>query len=140
VGGKLPSPGGVPVCIQYSPDGTLIAAGCDDGTVYLFDPRLETEIVKLKVAGEAHALSFSIDGRLLAVAGSEAVHVFEVGSWKLIRKFGEHSGGINAIAFSPNGKVLAAGCGTIEGNDRITEKGVVQIWDVSTGELRNDLK
>jgi WD40 repeat protein len=45
-------------------------------------------------------------------------------------------GNVLAVAFSPDGRTLACGCG----NDLWDSYGEVQLWDVHTAELRNTLK
>lgn len=122
------TPHGVPVSARFSPDGKLIAAGCDDGVVYLFDAGLEQEAGKLKVVGPARALAFSPEGRLLAVTGSESIYLFDTQTRKPAGTLDERSGKINAVTFSPGGKLLAAAGRS------------VRVWDVATGKLVKDLK
>jgi hypothetical protein len=45
-------PHGTPLRAQFSPDGKLIAAGCDDGTVYLFDAGLKGRPPSWRSRGE----------------------------------------------------------------------------------------
>lgn len=77
--------------------------------------------------GELYAGALSPDGAIAAVGGwtgyewnrSNSVYLFDTGSGKLVRRLTGLSGVVNSLAFSPDGKVLAAGMGQASG---------VQVW------------
>jgi WD40 repeat protein len=134
------SPRGTPFSVQFSPEGDFVAAGCDDGTVYLFDSNLEKEVGQLKIASAVRAIAYSKDGQLIAVASRDRVNLFDAHSRKLLRTLGERLGGVNDIAFSPGSELLAAGCGSLEGNSHVTNRGFVRVWDVSTSRVVAELR
>lgn len=72
-----------------------------------------------------HAITWSPDGKLLAVAAGESVHIFDPNSLQEIYKLypGVWTPG---IAFSPNSDLIATG-----GRD-----GYINLWDTQTGEKR----
>jgi WD40 repeat protein len=111
--------------IAFSPDGRRLALGVP-GTVRLCDAASGRETLSL----EAHhdvivAVAFSLDGRLLAGAGStdNSVHIWETtGGQELVTVRG-HPEQISNVAFSPDGRRLAgAGKG-----------GIVHLWETKSG-------
>jgi WD40 repeat protein/tRNA A-37 threonylcarbamoyl transferase component Bud32 len=69
-------------------------------------------------------VAFSPDGQMLATAGDDPlVHVWDVGTGKLIRQFEQDLGNaVWGLEFSPDGKMLA-----VSGGDSAS------LWDVATG-------
>ena len=111
--------------LSFSPDGkTLAAVGGE--AVYLWDATTGKEVCRLRGSGFASP-AFSPDGKLLALAAENAVRLFEVATGIGVRTLGGHSDRVQALAFAPDGKVLASG-----GRD-----GGLCLWDVASGkELR----
>src|SRR5262249_2524437 len=59
-------------CLAVSPDGRLLAAGCDHGTVRVWDVAGGQEVHSLKGhKGRVERVAFSPDGRLLATSGAD---------------------------------------------------------------------
>lgn len=117
--------------VSFSPDGTKILTGSDDGMVRLW----EMNSGKLLAAfgdydGSVKSVAFSQDGKKILV-GTETdfgvddkVELWEVSSEKLLVTFGNKQGA-RSVAFSPDGtKVLT---GSNDGN--------VRLWDASNGKL-----
>jgi WD40 repeat protein len=107
--------------LAWSPDGTQLVTGGDDGVVRAWDaasgePRLalrgHTSIV--------NAVDWSANGRWLASGGSDNVtRLWDAASGELVQELESEGGRVNAVAFAPAGGQLAAG-----GFFRI-----VQIWE-----------
>ncbi len=74
------------------------------------------------------ALEFSPDGTRLASAGKNNNEIVPLQLWDINSKesiyLDKHTGWVNALAFSSDGKMLASG-----GRDK-----TVQLWDIATGE------
>lgn len=120
-----------------SPDGGLVAvwgqhynrgAG-DDGTtartVQICDAKTGVEKVKLvtDLAVLIQTVRFSPDGTKVAAAGNGSVQLWDVATAKVERRFAGRTGQGKHLAFSPDGKHLAAA-----GDD-----GSVQVWETATG-------
>jgi len=73
-------------------------------------------------------VAFAQGGDVLAGAYTETIHLWNVTTGKELRQLAleERFSYIESLASSPDGKMLAAGCGTAGG---------VYVWDVATGKL-----
>ena len=119
-----PTPRGV----AMSPDDRTLAVTHEHGTVELIDTStLEPRTVLRKAFdGPALATDFSSDGRLLAVAGDKG----ELGLWDArtlaaVRRLEGLRGWIQTVAFSPDGRFVAAG--------EISDDSRLLIWDAGSG-------
>jgi len=121
--------------LAISPDGALLAIAETDGTVRVLDVESLRTLEELPAVIGAPVLdvAFSPDGRHLAVAGvrEQIVRLWDVATWTP----GERLPGppieldgeplfARSIAFSPDGRFLAAGVGG----------GQIWLWDAATSE------
>ena len=115
--------------LAFSPDGATLAVGALQGDVWIWDVaggRVRDAIRYHRRAIDN--LAFAPDGKRLALAmgGTDANQKSEVVIWTMdggheaIRVLGQASDA--RVAFSPDGKTLAASCGQ-----------VVKLWDVESG-------
>ncbi|MGB8251571.1 MAG: WD40 repeat domain-containing protein [Anaerolineaceae bacterium] len=111
--------------IEASPDGALIAAGCDDNKVYLWNSNDYQPVgILAGHSGYVNGVGFNPDGTLLA-SGS---HDKTVGIWDVIGKkhlvsLPGHEDVVLRVEFSPDGKFLAS----------ISWDGTVKVWGVKSG-------
>ena len=136
------------ITLTFSPDGKWVAGGDNAGKVYLYD----AESGKLKhtlqedPATQVLKLAFSPDSRRLAttmaieqaegkpVAADRAVHLWNVATGKLERSLGRDNHMFFMVAFSPDGKRIAAA--GAERQDTKAGRPAVALWDAETGALQ----
>lgn len=120
------------VAITFSPDGSLLAASNGDNRVYVWDVDGRTLVTRDLVAkSTVFALAFSPDGTLLAAAAARegqaggVARVWRLADRKLLftANIDDGYGFGDAVAFTPDGKLLATGGGT----------GYVKFWNALTG-------
>lgn len=108
--------------VDYSPDGTLLAAACGRGRIILRDAKsgeIRHDIAAHK--SDVNWLDFSPDGTLLASVGDDRrVRLWHVATAELAADVGEHDCQISSVAFSHDGRRLATG----------DEHGLIIVWDV----------
>jgi WD40 repeat protein len=120
-------------CVAFRPDGQLLALGGMDNKVRLWDvKRREPVAVGTGFTGRIRRLAFNPDGSSLAATSGEegTLLVWKPGGAAAPAFFGkEPIRGAYQPAFSPDGKLLAAG----------RDKGIT-LWDASTGQERRTLQ
>jgi WD40 repeat protein len=123
--------------VAYRPDGITLAVANRDGSISLRDVKSGKETAKLRGRGErVQGLAYSPAGKTLAsavglwgaaqfgpVRGS--VEVWDVPSGKIAATLGGHEGVVTVLAYSPDGRTLAAGSDS-----------AIKMWDVQTGKER----
>lgn len=109
----------------YSPDGAQIAS-VDTKDIILWEANSKTQTFVLKGQAEAWVrhLAYSPDGKILASGGDEkAIRLWDVKTGKELNTL-TVAFGVSDLAFSPDGKTLAA----IDGNTA-----GINFWEVSSG-------
>ena len=81
--------------------------------------------------GGINLMQFSPDGFRLAVGTDVGVWIYDVPGGKETALFTEHTGQVNTLAFSKDGKMLASGG---------FANPVIQLWDLETGSKLSTLK
>ncbi len=134
-GAALREPGRAFFNVEFSPDGKAMAAAGLGGLVTVWDVASREARRSLTTGHRgAASLAFSPDGKTIATFASEGeVRLWDVATgkrrkaWRVpVKKDGRApdrvvSGGVRRLAFSPDGKSLAAAQGD-----------VVRVWDVGT--------
>jgi WD40 repeat protein len=129
----------IPYAVAYSPDGKLLAmSGSMGQTVWLLDATTGKTIRRVEGAGrgryQATSLAFSADGRLLASAGNDVIHLAEIPSGRQhLRIDLPKMASLNAFALSGDGRTVAAACWDPSlGLPYLA----IRVWEVASGQER----
>jgi WD40 repeat protein len=118
-------------CIQFSPDGSLIASGLVNGALVIWnvvDQKVQNWIIPMgkrewngSIFVPIEAVAFSPNGRFLASPSRRFINIWNVSDGTLVKQldaFAYTSG----LAFSPDGRLLASG-----------DSNGIRVWLIDTG-------
>lgn len=136
--------------VAWSPDSSKLASGGEGGIVKVWDPITGKVVNSTSIGEGAHSVTWSPDGVRLAIGDTAGyILVWDTATRNRVTKLKKHTlkGSlaaresplhtiidddchINAVAWSPDGvKLASAGI-----------KGIVSVWDTTTGKLVAELK
>lgn len=119
--------------LAVGPDGTWVASASSDSTVRLWDIESRKQLLRALRGHSAGVCSIAIspDGAIVASgSGDHTVKLWDASTGQEIRTLLGPEWPIGCLAFSPDGRRLAAGWQTsASGQGRVT------VWDVATGRV-----
>ena len=117
----------VTYAVTFSPSGTRIASGGDDGSVILWDAQSGEPVRAVKGhRGNVRVVAFSPDGQTLLSGGFDhKLKLWSAERGGFIRDLDGHQGWIRAVSFAPDGKRIMS----------VGDDGTARLWDTDTGRL-----
>ncbi|HEY7315630.1 MAG TPA: hypothetical protein VH643_40250 [Gemmataceae bacterium] len=115
-------------CLSFSPDSRILALGCRNRDVWLWDTWLGRQEALVQTDA-VNSLVFSPSGDMLAAGLSDGtIAVWDVRIRRLQRSWPAHASAIRSLVITPDGQTLFSAdvC-----------DGVVKSWDTDSGQLRN---
>ena len=116
--------------LAFSPDGRWLASPRDGGTITIWDVAAGKQS-RRSAAGFArsiHGLAYAADGKTLVSGetltdGTEAVVVRDASTLKVKRILRGHTGHVNAVRTTPDGRVVLS----------VSGDGTMRLWESATG-------
>jgi hypothetical protein len=109
-------------CLAFSPDGTLLAIYSD--AIRILEAATGEELARFPARvrhGGTWGLTFSPDGRYLAITELEKVGIWDVLAGKFVHTFGNHRGWTTSLEFTADGRRLVSA----------SEDSTALVWDMS---------
>jgi WD40 repeat protein len=118
--------------VDFSPDGSLIAAGGRDNFVRLYDAASGRLFFKLEGhEDQVSSVVFSPDGSILASGSHDySIRLWDISTGNLIKLLQSEPVSVQDVKFSPDGNFLASA----------SFDWSIRLWEVETGRLANTLE
>jgi WD40 repeat protein/serine/threonine protein kinase/tetratricopeptide (TPR) repeat protein len=119
--------------VAFSPDGRWLASASRDHTVRTWDVANGKLLQTLEHSSDVQSVAFSPDGQYLASGGDDkTVKLWDAHTWQALHTLGGFEDIVCVVAFSPDGRRLAAA-------GRKGEDGV-KLWETDSGRLVHRLE
>ncbi len=114
--------------LAFSADGKVLVCG-GFHAVHWINPATGRLLRTREMGKWVTSLSFSPDGKTLAVGCNENLLLLETATWKERARFPGHWNESGSVAFSPDGRLLASGSHDMGGDMDKT----IHVWELATG-------
>jgi WD40 repeat protein len=129
--------------VAFSPDGKKLLSGAYDGSVKFWDVQTgkEDKTVPRPGTGQSSHVAFSPDcKRVASIYQDGTLRVWDLEPAKELFVKKAHVSYPEAVAFSPDGAVVATASGVFDQEKGRWGRGQVKLWDAATGRLVDSLK
>lgn len=124
---NLPAPA---VSLAFLQDGALLAVALDNGSIHLRNTNDGKTIRSFVMTSSAPGVvAASPDGQLLAFSDNDRIQIWNITQNTFLGELPGHVDAVIALAFSPDGKLLASA----------SRDQSALLWEVSSGDLLRDL-
>jgi WD40 repeat protein len=117
--------------VAFSPHGSGLALGTDNGGIFLWDATTGDLLGRLPMSAAVHDMDFTADGRLLAATEGFRVRVWESATQQPVCALHGHEKRVTCLAFARGGSARAPFL--LTGSEDET----VRVWDAGTGNERS---
>jgi WD40 repeat protein len=120
--------------VAFNPDGSLLAAGTEEGNLVIW--HTETGAEQAFLPGDlAYSITFSPDGTTLASSSNDIIYLWDIESGQkqatlTDSNFPNGMGAVYSIAFSPDGTLLASG----------SADATIRLWNVQEQQVQHTLQ
>jgi len=115
----------------YSPDGQTIVSANENGIIMLWNSLTGECLHTINISGfKIHSVAFSPDNKLIAFSYGGCILIYEVASFKRLKKIQGHLFGADFIAFTPDSKRLLS----------YSHDGTARLWSLSNGKCAPVIK
>lgn len=106
--------------LAFAPDGKFIIAGCNDGTLKIWETEMGSLLRSLAAhARDVRSVAVSPDSRLLATCSNDqTVRLWNAQDGQLKHTLNAHADLATAVSFSPDGQTLAS----------TSDDGTLKLW------------
>jgi WD40 repeat protein len=118
---RIGRPGAPVRAVSFSPDGSKVVSGNQEGTVTVFRIADGSELATMHGhTAEIFSVNFSPDGSRIVTAGNDGmILIWDASTFEQLLALEPQASYVHSVQFSPDGTMLAAACGD----------GTVRIWD-----------